>query len=361
MPRWRSIWLVARREILERGRSRGFILSVAFTTLIVVGSFVIPAIVFGGDNPTKVGVVEPSPPGLQAAIEQSAQRFDHKVAITTYPDARGRRRGPQRRQRRDRHRRCRPTCPAPARSGSSGSRTRRPPRSSPRRPSRCASRPSSAGATSTRRRSPTRSGRPRPRRSRPQTEQDQAQLPRRQHRGGPDPRRHLQLRLHGPDRRRRGEAEPGRRGRPLDGPRPRPADGQGPRHRRPRDRPARGVHHGRVDRRARDGPSRAAHDDAGCGRPAGGLVRARLPALLDRARVPRRARVAAGGGLERLDAGDDGRDAQLLRGDLRGHRRPGRHGRDDRHVPPAVGAVRRARCGPPSMPSRPGRSACRRS
>ena len=28
MPRWRSIWLVARREILERGRSRGFILSV---------------------------------------------------------------------------------------------------------------------------------------------------------------------------------------------------------------------------------------------------------------------------------------------------------------------------------------------
>jgi len=84
MPRWRSIWLVARREILERGRSRGFILSVAFTTLIVVGSFVIPAIVFGGDNPTKVGIVDPSPSGLQAAIEQSAERFDHKVVVTTY-------------------------------------------------------------------------------------------------------------------------------------------------------------------------------------------------------------------------------------------------------------------------------------
>ena len=49
MPRWRSIWLVARREILERGRSRGFLLSVAFTTLIVVGSFVLPAIFLGGD------------------------------------------------------------------------------------------------------------------------------------------------------------------------------------------------------------------------------------------------------------------------------------------------------------------------
>jgi ABC-2 type transport system permease protein len=87
MPRWRSIWLVARREILERGRSRGFILSVAFTTLIVVGSFLIPAIVFGGDNPTKVGIVDPSPPGLQGAIEQSAERFDHKVVVTTYPSS----------------------------------------------------------------------------------------------------------------------------------------------------------------------------------------------------------------------------------------------------------------------------------
>ena len=87
MPRWRSIWLVARREILERGRSRGFLLSVAFTTLIVVGSFVIPAIVFGGDNPTKVGIVEPSPAGLQASIEQSADRFDHKVVVSTYPNA----------------------------------------------------------------------------------------------------------------------------------------------------------------------------------------------------------------------------------------------------------------------------------
>ncbi len=42
MSRWRSVWLVARREILERGRSRGFILSVFFTTALVIGSFVSP-------------------------------------------------------------------------------------------------------------------------------------------------------------------------------------------------------------------------------------------------------------------------------------------------------------------------------
>ena len=52
------------------------------------------------------------------------------------------------------------------------------------------------------------------------------------------------------------------------------------------------------------------------------LVRPRLRALLDRARLPRCARVAARGGIERVDAGDDDRDDQLLRGDLRGHQRP---------------------------------------
>ena len=87
MPRWRSIWLVARREILERGRSRGFILSVAFTTIIVVGSFVVPAILFGGEEVTGVGLVEPAPAGLPAAIETTAERFDRNVSVTTYPDA----------------------------------------------------------------------------------------------------------------------------------------------------------------------------------------------------------------------------------------------------------------------------------
>ena len=63
MSRWRSVRLVARREILERGRSRGFVLSVLFTTLLVVGSFIVPTLLFG-DEATKIGVVQPEPPGL---------------------------------------------------------------------------------------------------------------------------------------------------------------------------------------------------------------------------------------------------------------------------------------------------------
>ena len=78
-------------------------------------------------------------------------------------------------------------------------------------------------------------------------------VPVRQHQHRPDPRRHLLVRLHGPDRRRRGEAEPRRRGRPLDRPPARPADGQGLRDRRARARSScrlhgRGVARGAADR-----------------------------------------------------------------------------------------------------------------
>jgi ABC-2 type transport system permease protein len=86
MSRWRSIWLVARREVLERGRSRGFVLSIFLTTALVIGSIVVPTIIFGGDDPTKVGVVQPAPPALARAIETSASAADVDVEIVPYPD-----------------------------------------------------------------------------------------------------------------------------------------------------------------------------------------------------------------------------------------------------------------------------------
>ena len=51
MSRWRSIWLVARREILERGRSRGFILSVAVHDRSSSSArSCCPPLLFGGDD-----------------------------------------------------------------------------------------------------------------------------------------------------------------------------------------------------------------------------------------------------------------------------------------------------------------------
>jgi ABC-2 type transport system permease protein len=86
MSRARSIWLVARRELFERGRSRGFIFSVLFTTTIIIGSFVVPVLIFGDEGPTTVGVVEPAPEQLESAIETTAGLLDQKMAVVKFPD-----------------------------------------------------------------------------------------------------------------------------------------------------------------------------------------------------------------------------------------------------------------------------------
>ena len=87
MPRWRSVWLVARREIIERGRSRGFVLSVLFTTLIVIGSILLPSILFQDDGVTSIGVVEPAPAALSASLEATGEQFRVEVEVVPYPDA----------------------------------------------------------------------------------------------------------------------------------------------------------------------------------------------------------------------------------------------------------------------------------
>ena len=125
-----------------------------------------------------------------------------------------------------------------------------------------------------------------------------------------DPHRDLHVRVHGPDRGRRGEAEPGRRGRPL-------------------DRPARDLLIGKVlgigllglvqlavfviaglvAALAHRPVRRCPTTTPGRRRDAAGLVHPRLHAVLDGARGPRCPRVADGGGVERVEPGDDGRDA----------------------------------------------------
>ena len=86
MSRWRSIWLVARREIIERGRSRGFVLSVLFTTAIVIGSFLVPALLFGDEEDAKIGVVQPAPPALDGLVTSIASGAGRTLELVPYPD-----------------------------------------------------------------------------------------------------------------------------------------------------------------------------------------------------------------------------------------------------------------------------------
>jgi ABC-2 type transport system permease protein len=83
--RLRAIRLVAMREILERGRSRGYVLSLVFTLLLLVGGFVLPQLLLA-DQATRLAVVEPTPVGLVTAVQAGAAAYDLKLDISPLPD-----------------------------------------------------------------------------------------------------------------------------------------------------------------------------------------------------------------------------------------------------------------------------------
>ncbi len=87
MSRWRSVWLVAKREILERGRSRGFVFSVLFTTVLVIGSFIVPTLLFGDEEATRIGIVQPAPPSLELAITATAAQLERAVEVVPFDTA----------------------------------------------------------------------------------------------------------------------------------------------------------------------------------------------------------------------------------------------------------------------------------
>ena len=86
MRRLRAIRLVAMREILERGRSRGYILSLVFTVFLLVAGFLLPAFLLGQDESPNLALVGTPPAGLQAAIEGAAGQYDVTLDISTVPD-----------------------------------------------------------------------------------------------------------------------------------------------------------------------------------------------------------------------------------------------------------------------------------
>src|SRR4029453_1331249 len=87
MPRWRVISLVARREILERGRSKGFVAGLLLTIFFVVGSILLQAWLAGNESVIKIGYVGgPPPPACEASLDAIADRNDSSVQVTPFPD-----------------------------------------------------------------------------------------------------------------------------------------------------------------------------------------------------------------------------------------------------------------------------------
>jgi len=85
MKRTTVMWLVARREIVERGRSRGYLVSLIFTMALLLIAFVLPTLT-RGDETRHLALVGTPPAALQPEIEAAAARNKAKLVITAVPD-----------------------------------------------------------------------------------------------------------------------------------------------------------------------------------------------------------------------------------------------------------------------------------
>ena len=86
MNRTRAIRLVAMREVVERGRSKGYLGSLLFTLFLLVAGFVLPTVFLGNPDAVKLALVGQPPAGLEVTIEAVAPAFDADLVISTVPD-----------------------------------------------------------------------------------------------------------------------------------------------------------------------------------------------------------------------------------------------------------------------------------
>ena len=80
------MWLVARRELRERSRSRAFRASLVVMLLAVVAMIVLPAVLTNTSRERKVGVTGSAPAGLTATIRTQANAVDLDAHIRRYAD-----------------------------------------------------------------------------------------------------------------------------------------------------------------------------------------------------------------------------------------------------------------------------------
>jgi ABC-2 type transport system permease protein len=80
----RQTWLVAAREIRERGRSRAFLASLLLMLLVVAAAITLPALVDTGPGTKDVGLTGATPAGVTAALQAQGDAVDTTIRIHRY-------------------------------------------------------------------------------------------------------------------------------------------------------------------------------------------------------------------------------------------------------------------------------------
>ena len=88
MSRRRAIWLVARREILERGRSRSFLISLGLTIALILAGIFIPGLIGAGNGgPKAANVALVGAPPARFADNLAAAASQSRLSVTLKPVA----------------------------------------------------------------------------------------------------------------------------------------------------------------------------------------------------------------------------------------------------------------------------------
>jgi ABC-2 type transport system permease protein len=80
----RRVWVVAARELRERGGTRGFRYTTLAVLLLIVAAIVLPAKLGGGTTSYEVGLAGRSSPSTVAALQAQANAVDRQVKSTLY-------------------------------------------------------------------------------------------------------------------------------------------------------------------------------------------------------------------------------------------------------------------------------------
>jgi len=80
----RQTWLVAAREIRERGRSRAFLASAVLMLVAVAGAIVLPALLDAGPGTKDVGLTGSVPDELASAVQAQGEAVDTTIRIHRY-------------------------------------------------------------------------------------------------------------------------------------------------------------------------------------------------------------------------------------------------------------------------------------
>lgn len=84
MTYWGQTLIIARREFVERARSKVFLFTLVGLSLIVVGGIFVVSLIGGDEAALPLGVAGDTPPGITDDIEASAAALEREVEVTLY-------------------------------------------------------------------------------------------------------------------------------------------------------------------------------------------------------------------------------------------------------------------------------------